>query len=82
MRPVEGKVSAGITEREHGELVARVGRGEQRMDRMGDDIGAIRHRLDLIEGMAFMLRLIFGTSIVAAVAGILALIEVASHFRV
>lgn len=68
-----------ITEREHAALLERVAHNEVLFERHLEDAAELRSRLDRIEAMGTMVRLIFGTSVVGAVLALLALLELVQH---
>ena len=63
-----------MTPGDHGYIDARMDRLDGRIERAEDRVDKLEGRFDKLDGMMSMLRLIFGVSVIGALAGILALV--------
>ncbi len=68
-----------ITEREHADLEGRVGKVENRLEKVEDRVDKVEGRFDRLDGMVILVKVIFGASVVSAIAGVLALVDLLSH---
>ncbi len=65
--------------REHADLQEHVGKDELRLDRVEDRVDKVEGRLDRLSGMADLLKYILGASVISAIAGVAALVDLLSR---
>ncbi len=68
-----------VSPAEHADLKDRVGKVEDRVLRAEDRIDKVEARFDRLDGMVLLVKVILGTSLIAAVAGVASLIDLLSH---
>lgn len=68
-----------MTDHDHPHIEARLNRHETRLDRVEDRTDRMEGRWDKMDGMMWMIRAIFGVSLVGAITGVLALAELIFH---
>ena len=64
-----------IGPREHADLIKRVDGIEVRVGNVETRVDRTEARQDRLDGMLILLRAVFGASVIAAIAGVIALIE-------